>query len=373
MFSSSVRAGGLASRAARRRAPATILLVPFADGIGDFVNMLPIVEAVRARYPDARLTVAASGHARQLLPDDAVVVATPSWLRRGPTRPFVALRWLVSQRLVATASTLGLRGELGRFDLTINLFRTWEHGMAFARDWTPQVPARPGAIHTLDYLAEQLGAWDLELPPARRFPRLASTPDARARTATEWERLGLTGAPVVGLVPASNMAIKQWPLDSWVRLNDVLQRRGLRTVVFLPDPMHPCARLLELAGRPPAPFVGDLSQVAAGLERCRLVVGVDTGLLHMAAALGTPYVGLFGPTNPDVTGPYDRALGICLIAPFPKERRCTGCWESFKYEDDRCRVPSRGSCTTALDVGAVVASVDSLLARGGAGGTPSDT
>jgi ADP-heptose:LPS heptosyltransferase len=46
-----------------------------------------------------------------------------------------------------------------------------------------------------------------------------------------------------------------------------------------------------------------LDRVAALLDRCDLVVGVDTGLLHMAGALGAPWVGLFGPTNPDVTGP----------------------------------------------------------------------
>jgi ADP-heptose:LPS heptosyltransferase len=111
------------------------------------------------------------------------------------------------------------------------------------------------------------------------------------------------------------------------------------------------------------PIVTGLPRVAAALERCRLVVAVDTGLLHMAAALGTPYVGLFGPTNPDVTGPYNRALGVCLVAPFPKAPRCGGCWKSFKYEDDRCRALSLGSCISALSAAVVIDAARELLAR----------
>jgi len=343
--------------------PSSILLVPFADGIGDFVNMLPIIRAVRERYPNSRLTVVASQHARHLLTDSSINLVTPSWLRRESDPRLARWRWLLSQRLVASASWFGLRIELGRFDLTINLFKAWEHGVPFARDWTPQVPSRPGAVHTLDFLADHLAVWDVHLPLASRAPRLATRPEARAWAADAWERLSIGDRPVVGLVPASNMMIKQWPISAWARLNDALRRRGLQTVLFIPSPEHPYARLLTLTEHPPVPITTDLPRVAAALERCRLVIGVDTGLLHMAAALGISYVGLFGPTNPDMTGPYDRTDGICVVAPFAKIRQCGGCWKSFKYEDDRCHALSQGSCIGALDVSAVLRIVEALLSR----------
>lgn len=341
--------------------PASILLVPFADGIGDFVNMLPIIAAVQARYPRARLAVAASQSARLLLPDDEVAILTPSWLRRQASPTVVRYRWLVSQRLVALLSSLALRRELGRFDLTINLFRAWEGGMAFQRDWTPQVPPRPGAVHTLDFLAERLAAWDVPLPPGSRAPRLAVRPEARVWASTFFHQQALGPVPVVGLVPASNMAIKQWPLPRWAELNDALRDRGFQTLALLPDQGHPAAGWSELTRRPPIVAVTDLARVAALLERCALVVAGDTGLLHMAAGVGTPYVGLFGPTNPAVTGPYDGALGRCLIAPFPKGPECRGCWKSFKYEDDRCRSFAEGSCAALLGGDVVLrASLDLL-------------
>jgi ADP-heptose:LPS heptosyltransferase len=103
--------------------------------------------------------------------------------------------------------------------------------------------------------------------------------------------------------------------------------------------------------------------MAALLARCRLAVGVDTGLLHIAAAVGTRYVGLFGPTNPHVTGPYDRSLGTALVAPFPKSDTCAGCWRQFKYIDDHCRTIPGGSCTGALQVEVVIDACRADLLR----------
>ena len=64
--------------------------------------------------------------------------------------------------------------------------------------------------------------------------------------------------------------------------------------------------------------------------------------------MGTRYVGLFGPTSPEVTGPYDRALGTALVAPFAKTHACRGCWRQFKYVDDTCRALPGSSCLAAL-------------------------
>ena len=77
----------------------------------------------------------------------------------------------------------------------------------------------------------------------------------------------------------------------------------------------------------------------------------------MAAALGVRWLGLFGPTNPDVTGPYDPSLGETLIAPFRKPLSCAACWKAaFKYEDDRCRTLDHGSCMDHLAVRPVLSA-----------------
>ncbi len=138
-----------------------VLVIPFADGIGDFVLMLPLLGAVRRRYPNAAVTVAASQRSSLLLDREAqprVEVRPPSGLSGAPPPARVgALGRLWPQSSLAWLEAVRLRWEFGRFDRVLNLHYWWERGYDFDRHWTPQVPPRDGAPHTLDYLADRLG------------------------------------------------------------------------------------------------------------------------------------------------------------------------------------------------------------------------
>jgi ADP-heptose:LPS heptosyltransferase len=165
------------------------------------------------------------------------------------------------------------------------------------------------------------------------------------------------------LVPASNMHIKRWPTHAWVRLSGALRDAGCVPLVLLPPGRDPLERALEATPVPPLIVRAPLDRAAALLARCDLVVGVDTGLLHLAAALGTRYVGLFGPTNPLVTGPYDGSLGTTLVAPVEKTDDCASCWRQFKYVEDHCQAMPAGSCMAALSVESVLDACTVELAR----------
>lgn len=347
-----------------------ILVVPFADGIGDFVMMLPLLAAVRRRFPGAAVTVAASERSALLL-DEAhgggsagVHVRTPSWLRGGPRPRGGRLRQLVPQSWLASLAGVALRLELGRFDRTLNFFHWWERGIDFARFWTPQVPARTGAVHTLDCLAERLEqAIGEPVAVAERRPQVSVRAAAAGWAGTWWRAAGLEYEQVIALVPGSNMQIKRWPVERWGRLCDALAAAGCTPLLVLPPGSDPAEHVLHHAARAPLAVSAPLDRVTALLARCRLVVAVDTGLLHLAAAVGTRYVGLFGPTNPTVTGPYDQSLGTTLVAPFAKSAPCRRCWQHFKYIDDRCRTLPTGSCMGAISVETVLAACRAELAR----------
>jgi ADP-heptose:LPS heptosyltransferase len=352
--------------------PGRLLVVPFADGIGDFVLMLPLLAAIRRRYPATAITVAASRRSALLL--DAheashISIQTPSWLDRPPQPRRGLVRWLTPQKSLARLAGAALRLELGAFDQVLNLFQWWEAGMDFAAHWTPQVPARPGAVHTLDYLADRL-ATTLGQPisAAARRPGVTPQPGAADWAAGWWTAAGLDGQAVVGLVPASNMTIKRWPLERWAAVCDALAAAGGTPLLLLPPGPDPAERLGALTRQPPLTLHEPLDRVAAVLALCQLVIGVDTGLLHLAAAVGTRYVGLFGPTNPAMTGPYDRELGTALVAPHQKSTPCAGCWRHFKYADDRCRALAHGSCMAALAVETVIEASAVELARAQAAG-----
>jgi ADP-heptose:LPS heptosyltransferase len=176
------------------------------------------------------------------------------------------------------------------------------------------------------------------------------------------------------------MAIKRWPFARWGHVAAALARAGCRTLLVLPPGPAgdaPAAALSRELPRSPLVLRAPLDRVAAVLARCALVVGVDTGLLHLAAAVGTRYVGLFGPTNPLVTGPYARDLGVCLVAPYAKVTACRGCWRQFKYIADRCAALGDPSCMGHLAPEVVAAAamrqLDLATARTAGASLPSPT
>jgi ADP-heptose:LPS heptosyltransferase len=349
----------------------SILVIPFADGIGDFVNVQPLLAALRRAFPLANFTVAASEHGNQLVNDPAIEVVKPAGFNYEPGRMAVALRPLLPQKLMAWMTGPLFDRELGPFDLVINMFFAWERGMDFKQFWTPQVPALPGAHHSLDYLADELEKQlDITIDREQRTPRLALRQPSVRWASKFWTVHDLEGQRVVALVPSSNMMIKRWPMSSWLKLDARLREMGVRTLLFCDSPDSEYARAFSGAGSQALPVFASLDNVAGLLDRCELTVGVDTGLLHMAGAMDVPWVGLFGPTNPIVTGPYRAEGGIALVAPFEKPATCGSCWKHFKYEDDTCRTLPAGSCMQFLQVEPVLEACATLLRRGGTKSAP---
>jgi len=343
----------------------TILVIPFADGIGDFVNVQPLLAAMRRTFPDATFTVAASEHGNALINDPTIEVVKPSGFNYEPGKMAIALRPLLPQTLLAWMAGPMFDRELGPFDLVINMFYAWERGMSFRTYWTPQVPPIPGAQHSLDFLADELERQlEITIPAEQRVPRLLLRSASTVWANRYWVANDLENERVVALVPSSNMAIKRWPMREWLKLDAHLREMGVRTVLFCDKPESPQARAFREAGSPALQVYTSLDNVASLLTLCDLVVGVDTGLLHMAGALDVPWVGLFGPTNPEVTGPYRQEGGIGLVAPFEKPATCGGCWKHFKYEDDTCRtLPQGSSCMHFLSEETVLEACSTMLRR----------
>jgi ADP-heptose:LPS heptosyltransferase len=238
--------------------------------------------------------------------------------------------------------------------------------MDFKKYWTPQVPPLPGGIHSLDYLANEMERLlGITITPEQRKPRLTLRPAARVWASRFWadNDLDAHSGRVVGLVPSSNMIIKRWPLAKWLALDEHLRERGYRTILFCDRPDGSVQRAFAQAGSDALPVYTTLDNVAALLTHCDLIGSVDTGLLHMAGALDVPWVGLFGPTNPEVTGPYDRTGGTALVAPFPKQPTCASCWKHFKYEKDLCYTLPQGSCLDYLDEADVLAACLQILSK----------
>ncbi|WP_374516275.1 glycosyltransferase family 9 protein [Brevundimonas sp.] len=122
---------------------------------------------------------------------------------------------------------------------------------------------------------------------------------------------GAGPGPIIALAPIAHQPGKSWPAERWGQLVDRLMAEprfaGWRFMpVGGPGDRPPATPALETAGERAIDFVGkgDILASAAAIDRAALFVGNDSGLMHVAAALGRPTLGLFGPTEWWLYGPW---------------------------------------------------------------------
>jgi heptosyltransferase-1 len=118
------------------------------------------------------------------------------------------------------------------------------------------------------------------------------------------------------LSPGGGWRAKCWPAERFGQLAEQIRGKlGLRSVINFGPGEENLADAVRAAahGADPHPFCGTLGQLMALLSNARCVIGGDTGPLHLADALRTPVVGIYGPTNPERNGVYFQP-GVVLRA-----------------------------------------------------------
>jgi heptosyltransferase-3 len=251
------------------------ILFVTSNRLGDAVLSTGLLDHLIHAHPRARITVACGPVA------EGVFARMPNRERTivFDKRPY-SLHWLPLWACAAT--TL--------WDLVVDI-----RGSALA--W--MVPARRRAVmrRRSGHKIAQLGAvLDVDPPP---LPVMWTAPEDRTHAAA----LVPAGRPLIGLGPTANWAPKAWPADRYAALFNALVSGplpGAVPVVFAgPGEAERAMAAPLLAALPEAiDLVGKvtLPEAAACLAQCALFVGNDSGLMHLAAAAGTPTLGLFGPT-----------------------------------------------------------------------------
>ncbi len=286
-------------------ASASRLLLCLRYGIGDVVMELPAVRALRRAAPAADLRALGASPATQVLegdPDlDGLTRASTlglrdwrdpgdersrrvlgAWLDRlrpdlvlDPTHAILAVREAVRERGLPTLDVgeevqeRALR-ETGQGDRAVRRSVRWCWGVDLAEDDEPALVLRPD-----------------ERGFAARHPAVRRA-----------------GGPLFAISPAASSPLKAWPAERFAAAADALLDRFGGAVLVLAGPRSRDAaairKAMRRADRAIVAGALHLRRTAALLERCALFVGNDTGLSHMAAAVGTPVAAVFGPTSPDV-------------------------------------------------------------------------
>lgn len=130
--------------------------------------------------------------------------------------------------------------------------------------------------------------------------------------------------------------IRAWPLANWVSLNERLRDAGVMTVITGAPSEVGLAAAVAAAGGKDLAGCTDLPTMAGVLAHAQLLVCTDTGPVHIAAAVGTPVLGLYGPTRPTQTAPYGAPGQVQLIR---HDIECSPCYGTPLHKtcsDNRC-------------------------------------
>ena len=308
--------------------PRTILAMT-REHIGDLICTTPALRALRARFPRAHIAVEVGERAAGVLENNPSV-----------------------DEIIIRPDHQGLRGKVGfvrllrrrKFDLAVILdnsadmiLYTWLGGVPrrvgmvyrkkFANLLTESVPFERQAHEMVDnfrnvvaLLGGDVSNAETEVFPAQKDSEFV---------AALFEREGITGAcDVIALNPGASAPSNRWLPERFAELADCLMARPNTQVLLLggSGDLEIGAEIRRHCDTPPLVLTGKLTllQLAETLRRCDLMITGDTGPMHLAVAMKTPVIALFGPAEPHESGP-------CYAPGHQVIRKVSGCPGCTKY------------------------------------------
>jgi ADP-heptose:LPS heptosyltransferase len=339
------------------------ILVVDLGFLGDSVHLVPALWEIKRFAPDAALHVAAASVGAEVL--RLAPCVDHAWaVELDPAKRTFSEHWRVVQALRrecfdvafntsgADRATIltGLSGARCRIGNPGGRRHFWDSWLI--PHWTPLQPAEMPAF---EQKRQMLTSCGVALEPAKWALQIREAATQRA------EAIAPTGS--IHFSVNASTPLKEWPLERWIELAKRLLERdaNLRIVATGSASAREQKRLQSVAAavandRFVTPSVGlTVAELAAVLRRCRLHVGADSGVLHLAVASGTPTLSLFREYQ-DVsawlpTGPTHRALKVMC--------RCVN------RPDPPCASTGRAECLAGLAVADVEAAALELLCSEG--------
>jgi heptosyltransferase-2 len=330
------------------------ILVRSTNWIGDVIMTLPAIAAVRKTLPEARITVLAKPWVAELYhicPDvDEVMLFQSPGIHNGlPGKFRLAAEMrkkkfdaaILLQNAIEAAILVHLAGIPVRAGYSTD-------GRGFLLTHSVGRTREILTVHQIDYYLEMVKA--LGFQPAGRDAHLQPGSDYAEIARELLGRYGIAGDQrPIGMAPGATYGpAKMWYPERFARVADHLQKNApARVLLFGSRADHAVAEqvrsfaatdLINLAGRT------TLKEAIALIARCRLFLSNDSGLMHVAGALGIPTIAIFGSTNPVTTSPVgERSIVIT------KAVECSPCLKKRCPTDFRCmdRISADEVCEAA--------------------------
>jgi heptosyltransferase-2 len=330
-----------------------ILMIRFSS-IGDIILTEPVVRTLKTAYPHAEISYLTKAGFLPLLEMFAHLDYTYGWVEdRDSDRLLDTLRQRQFDLIVdlhANIRSAHVRSALGV--KAVRAKKEWFKRIASVK--LNAVAGKPS--HALErYLAalKELGIVDKPNPPSLHVPEVAHA----------WWQNERTGTAMVGnyyiIAAGAAHATKRTPESLWVTLDRSIRNQlGIAPMLIGSPAEHDyLTRLSERFDEPPIGIITEdtIGRAAAAIGSADFVVSNDSGLAHLASAIGTPVVALFGPTHP--------ILGFAPLGDrsdcYTIDEYCSPC---SLHGDRRC-FRSERFCFTKMQVDTIIAKLKALISR----------
>ncbi|HWF14194.1 MAG TPA: glycosyltransferase family 9 protein [Candidatus Acidoferrales bacterium] len=283
-------------------------LVVRLTALGDILHTVPAVAALRAAHKNAKIDWVVERKWAPVLEGSPAINEVIPFDRRSTWGALECVARLRENRYSCAIDFQGLYkssilASLSGASCRIGFERAWAREEGAAMLYTERVSPVGRHVAELNYsLAQRAGASHPQTPEYPLRVPAGGAASVRARL----HDLGITGDYVV-VGPGGSWRAKCWPSERYGEFCRELERKfGMRVVVIHGPGEKQIAEEVLRAAAPAQPTLisTTIEELMGLLAHARCLIAADSGPLHLAAALGTPVVGLYGPTDPARNGPF---------------------------------------------------------------------
>ncbi len=346
------------------------ILIIRLSAIGDVIHTLPCLNALRRQFPEAYIAWVVEDFVSDLVKDhpqldEVFIIPKKKWRRFKPSTltsemlPFI--KTLRSKKFDVSIDFQGLTKSsvLGYLSgAKMRLGFAGKDGRELSRFFNNTlILPPPSARHVVKRNYSLLRGLGIENSPS---DAVIPMDDESVKYSEDFlKEHNPDGAPLIAIQVCAGWETKELPVDTVVELSVRLEKELGHRALFLWGPGEESSikrvvkTVQERGGTPLIAPPTSLRQLAALIKECRLMIGGDTGPLHMAAVLDVPVVSIFGGSDAARNAPYTDRQYIIQRTDLP----CVPCWKT--------RCPLKGNdhlrCLRSIEVGKILEGVTALL------------
>lgn len=322
------------------------ILIVKMSSIGDVIHALPTLTVLRKNFPQAHIDWIVESKAYDILAghpylDEIILVDLESIGKQLKSHATFV-------KGLAEIKKLANKLRLADYDLVLDLQGLAKSGLVSFFTGAPLrlvvaknregsrvaathvVPSNPDSLHAVQRYLDVLRFLGISIADGEDEEFVLDISLEEEKFSQEFLRKhGLTdNDKIIGLNPGAAWITKQWPPRHFAALGDLLAAKGYQIVIFGgPGDIDLVKKITAMMEHKSIMAAGktNLKELAALIKKCAVFIGNDTGPMHLAIAVGTPVVAIFGPTHHIYTGPYGSNQIVVR-----KQMVCAPCFQAKK-------------------------------------------